>query len=350
MKKSFLFIWLLILGLALVSCGGGSDASDAAAGEPIDGIWVDDDYNLVIDGTVGYYDTGSGFVYGCAVNLSKQTITIIGYSWNDKDPVYSYDFLKDKLILETDDKKALSDTLTFELSGKELKNSESMQLDGEWYINNDVLTIDGEKGLLETDYDPYKCEVDTKGKTITINNYSWDDSDPVYNYTLINGKLLLCSDSKEAFDKTMLLLTKDEYDALPNDESSDIELEEDEADFEDEDFGDSSDSVFSPKDVSDKTIESIKTYGDYLAMYKAIIDDYWANYESVIKGTILYDEASFQEMKDGLDEGFKEQEELYGSMKNKRLVGKSDLVQYLKDYRDGLKEYVDSIEESIDAA
>ena len=36
------------------------------------------------------------------------------------------------------------------------------------------------------------------------------------------------------------------------------------------------------------------TYDDYLVMYKKIIDNYFANYENTIKGTILYDKASFE--------------------------------------------------------
>ena len=109
-----------------------------------------------------------------------------------------------------------------------------------------------------------------------------------------------------------------------------------------------SDTVFSPQDVSDATIESIVTYGDYLVMYRKIVDDYFANYENVIKGTVLYDAQSFQEMKDGMDEAYAEQEAQYGSMKNKKVVGKSTLVDFLKSYRDSLANYVDSLKEALD--
>ena len=37
-------------------------------------------------------------------------------------------------------------------------------------------------------------------------------------------------------------------------------------------------------------------------------------------------------------------------MKNKKLVGKSDLVKFLKEYRDDLKEYTDSLKGSLDIA
>lgn len=77
------------------------------------------------------------------------------------------------------------------------------------------------------------------------------------------------------------------------------------------------------------------------------MDDYIANYESVIKGTVLYDEASFQEMKDGMDEAFEEQEKQYGATKNAPLVGKDDLVKFLKEYRDNLQTMVDTYEETL---
>ena len=112
---------------------------------------------------------------------------------------------------------------------------------------------------------------------------------------------------------------------------------------------DEPDTVFSPKDVSDESIESINTYGDYLIMYKMIIDDYFANYESAIKDTVLYDEATFQQLKDETEKSFAEQEEQYGSIKDQKIIGKDDLVQYLKDYRDSLKEYVDALADSLEA-
>ena len=106
-------------------------------------------------------------------------------------------------------------------------------------------------------------------------------------------------------------------------------------------------TVFDPKDVSDATIESIVTYGDYLTMYKMIVDDYMVNYENAIKGTALYSEAAFQEMKNTMDESYEEQEEAYGAMKSMPIVDKKDLVDYLKEYRDTLKEYTDSLAETM---
>lgn len=43
-----------------------------------------------------------------------------------------------------------------------------------------------------------------------------------------------------------------------------------------------SSSDFNPQDVSDATIESIKTYEDYLTMYEKIIQDYYDQSETVL--------------------------------------------------------------------
>lgn len=108
-------------------------------------------------------------------------------------------------------------------------------------------------------------------------------------------------------------------------------------------------SVFKPQDVSDETIESIETYGDYLIMYEKIVEDYLANYEDVVKDTALYDEAAFQQMKDEVDEEIESQEEEYGAMKDQKIVGKDSVVEFLKSYRDSLQEIVDSYEETVKA-
>ncbi len=114
------------------------------------------------------------------------------------------------------------------------------------------------------------------------------------------------------------------------------------------DIEEMSGTVFSPQDVSDATIESIRTYGDYLDMYRFIIEDYIANYESVIVGTPLYSQEAFESQKRSLDAAFEQQNKQYGAMRNKKLVGKDDLVQFLKDYRDGLKDYVNQVSNSMD--
>ncbi len=104
---------------------------------------------------------------------------------------------------------------------------------------------------------------------------------------------------------------------------------------------------FVAKDTSDETIESIETYGDYLTMLSKIIDEYYTNYENAIKGTVLYDEATFKQLKDETNKSFKQQEEEYGDMKDQSIVGKDSLVDYLKSYRDSLNETVNAIKESL---
>ncbi len=106
-------------------------------------------------------------------------------------------------------------------------------------------------------------------------------------------------------------------------------------------------TVFEPQDVSDETIESIKTYGDYLTMYRMVLNDYYANYEQTVKGTPLYNESTFKSIKDCYDKAFEQQEKAYGNMKNAPLVGKEDLVDFLKSTRDDLRASVESIKETL---
>ncbi|GHU40614.1 hypothetical protein FACS1894111_01530 [Clostridia bacterium] len=105
--------------------------------------------------------------------------------------------------------------------------------------------------------------------------------------------------------------------------------------------------VFSPQDVSDETIKSIKTYPDYLAMYRKIIEDYFANYELAVKGTLLYSEENFASMKQQYDDAFESQKKMYESFGNAPLMGKDSLVDFLISYRDGLKEVTDGFEETL---
>ena len=105
--------------------------------------------------------------------------------------------------------------------------------------------------------------------------------------------------------------------------------------------------MFSPQDVSDETIESIQTYGDYLTMYQKILDDYMAQYENAIKGTVLYDETIFQMMRKQYEQGFEEQRKQYNKIKDMKIVGKSDLIQFLKNYRDDLKEFVENFSNAL---
>jgi hypothetical protein len=107
-------------------------------------------------------------------------------------------------------------------------------------------------------------------------------------------------------------------------------------------------SAFTAKDVSDETIKSIKTYEDYIAMFQEIIENYLAEYEVAIKDTVLYDEESFAEIKKQYSEALDEQKEEYGSLRNKKIVGKAILVEFLINYRDGLKEFVDNMKSQLE--
>lgn len=97
---------------------------------------------------------------------------------------------------------------------------------------------------------------------------------------------------------------------------------------------------------SDSAIKSISTYRDYLNMadkiYKAYYDDAYS---------VLYNdpsqETSLQQIKKQTDDGIKQAEASYGSMKNMRIVGKSTSVDYLKNLRDSMKDYVDSLRSAI---
>lgn len=107
------------------------------------------------------------------------------------------------------------------------------------------------------------------------------------------------------------------------------------------------DTAFDVQDVSDAKIESIKTYGDYLNMHEAIINYYYAQYESALQGTAMYDDATFQATKEKYDAEFDKQEKLYGALKNNKLVGRSTLVDSLKSLRDSLNESVENLKQSI---
>lgn len=100
---------------------------------------------------------------------------------------------------------------------------------------------------------------------------------------------------------------------------------------------------FDPQDVSDQTIESIKTYDDYLVMYEKIIQDYFDQCEAVFKEKGIGDDASFEEQKKSLTQAMEDQKKQYGALKNSPIQGKEQIVQFLKDYRDSLKDLVNQL-------
>lgn len=105
--------------------------------------------------------------------------------------------------------------------------------------------------------------------------------------------------------------------------------------------------VFNPQDVSDQTIQSIQTYDDYLKMYYKIIENYFSDYEAVIKGTVLYDETAFQKMKESIEQAYDSQVNQYDAIRNNKIIGKDELVKYLIEYRDGLQKTIDTLKKSL---
>jgi len=105
--------------------------------------------------------------------------------------------------------------------------------------------------------------------------------------------------------------------------------------------------VFNPQDVSDQTIQSIQTYDDYLKMYYKIIENYFSDYEAVVKGTVLYDETAFQKMKESIEQAYDSQVNQYDAIRNKKIIGKDELVKYLIEYRDNLQETIDTLKKSL---
>ena len=108
-----------------------------------------------------------------------------------------------------------------------------------------------------------------------------------------------------------------------------------------------SSSNFNPQDTSDATIESISTYNDYLTMYSKIVDEYLTNYQNAVAGTVLDDANTIEQMKQESLKSLEEQKKEYGAMGNTKIVGKDSLVEFLKNYRNGLKEYINNISTQI---
>ena len=108
-----------------------------------------------------------------------------------------------------------------------------------------------------------------------------------------------------------------------------------------------SSSDFNPQDVSDTTIESIKTYEDYLIMNEKIIDNYYTEADEAFKGTVLEDSAAIQELKDSTKKEMKDLKKQYGPLKKAPIQGKEEVIKTLKDYRDNLHEQVEQWKASL---
>ena len=104
---------------------------------------------------------------------------------------------------------------------------------------------------------------------------------------------------------------------------------------------------FNPQDVSDATIESIKTYEDYLIMNEKIIDNYYTEADEAFKGTVLEDSAAIQELKDSTKKEMEDLKKQYGPLKKAPIQGKEEVIKTLKDYRDNLHEQVEQWKDSL---
>ena len=108
-----------------------------------------------------------------------------------------------------------------------------------------------------------------------------------------------------------------------------------------------SSSDFNPQDVSDTTIESIKTYEDYLIMNEKIIDNYYTEADEAFKGTVLEHSAAIQELKDSTKKEMEDLKKQYGPLKKAPIQGKEEVIKTLKDYRDNLHEQVEQWKASL---
>lgn len=102
-------------------------------------------------------------------------------------------------------------------------------------------------------------------------------------------------------------------------------------------------TVQSTGSVSNEEIERIETYNDYITVYGKIVNNYIDNYKAKMDEYGLGDDATYQSLKDGVDQGVQEQKNIYGAMGSQKIIGKSELVTFLKEYRDELQAVVDSL-------
>lgn len=154
--------------------------------------------------------------------------------------------------------------------------------------------------------------------------------------------LVLASGVTNLGKKSSTTSTVSSSTAISSSESSETSVSTTEADS-----SDSSSSDFNPQDVSDATIESIKTYNDYLTMYEFIVKDYVTNYENAIQQYGIDDPTTYQEIRQEVEDSVAEQKKEYGLLGHAPLMGKEGLVQFLKDYRDELKTYTDQMAAGI---
>ncbi|MCQ9276482.1 hypothetical protein [Streptococcus suis] len=106
-------------------------------------------------------------------------------------------------------------------------------------------------------------------------------------------------------------------------------------------------SEFNPTDSSDATIESIKTYSDYMKMYEFIVNEYITNYENMVSQYGLGDATMYQSVRDTVSQSVEQQKKQYGPLGNAAIVGRAEIITFLKEYRDGLQQQIEQMSAAL---
>ena len=101
--------------------------------------------------------------------------------------------------------------------------------------------------------------------------------------------------------------------------------------------------------VTDDAIESMRTYADYIDLYKKIFDDYFTKAEESFKGTAMENNESFTKLKESTQKLFDAQKKIYDLLGSTELKedDKSKLSQQLKDFRDNLQKQLKTLSSQL---
>ena len=271
MKKKILLCLIMAIALVVLfsSCGNST--------EPIDGIWVGDGPDetiLVIDGDIGYWlhsfsfdDSGYISKAKCIVDTQKKTIDFYDPAYCMNETIYckNYRLSEDELVIESaDDSNFMNGNYSHPSSGEELRDSSEMSLDDEWVAENAILSISGNSGNLDY-YDDYyghmsfSCSVDNTNKTITINGFSSTGDNAIYEYYLINGKLLLfCIEPRSSMEHSFLLEIGSEYDAAGKERPKAEEKSQEEKDKEERERKEEKEKEENKQNAQNEIKEAVK--------------------------------------------------------------------------------------------
>lgn len=104
-------------------------------------------------------------------------------------------------------------------------------------------------------------------------------------------------------------------------------------------------NTFDTPVVTDDAIESMRTYADYIDLYKKIFDDYFTKAEESFKGTAMENNESFTKLKESTQKLFDAQKKIYDLLGSTEIKedDKSKLSQQLKDFRDNLQKQLKTL-------